>query len=171
MNKTLMRAIAHRIQQYPERFDQRRYGDGRTVEIEDGKMCRSPACIAGWATALSGHCNTMSTGLERSRLIRQNARAALEITEAEAACLFFETWPAWWFEKAGIDTAKGPNERLQPLGKDAASILETMVDTDHVWNFDRKQNAGSDNGAAAANGGAADTTAPDPGQGSATTAT
>ncbi len=79
-------------------------------EVGGEPVCKTPSCIGGWAAVLSGRGNTFHTAKDPSRRIRQEARSALDLTQAKAGRLFDEAWPAWWLEKAGIDIGSDPVE-------------------------------------------------------------
>ena len=114
MNKALILKIADRIEQHPERFDQLDYGDGQAVQVGGEPVCKTPACIAGWAAVLSGRGNTFHTDRDPSRRIRQEARSALDLTQAEAGRLFDE-------DLARMVVREGRNRHPERSGRTAGS--------------------------------------------------
>ena len=117
MNIERLKAVADAIESAPAYYDQEDYG----CPAEDADECRSPGCIAGWATALwySG------TG-EHSRVAGENA---LDLTSMQAGELFCVYWPvAWCHNPARHVKATNPNNGTYiPTAAGAVDVLRRIA--------------------------------------------
>jgi hypothetical protein len=92
MNKKLFERIAAVIEQAPEDFDMSSW-EGRRRN-EDGEICGTTHCIAGWAIVLSTGQNFLRQWSDYPEKVSNEAARLLEISEEQADSLFHVfSWP------------------------------------------------------------------------------
>ena len=134
MNKDRLRAVADKICDEQDLFDQEQYG---SLELTDGYMCGTPGCVAGWAYAVFADVGTDSRGhlYDSGRLpnIHEAGRAALDLTVDEADVLFDFVWPiSWAASDDDILVSSSGGNLFTPTALGAASILRRIADGEIV---------------------------------------
>lgn len=119
LNVELFKKIREKIATTPEAYDQGSYG-----RKEPNAPCGTAACIAGWASLLSGRvelaqvqsCNVFDKSMD---LVHDSAVGALGLNDEESAILFTEDPGGHWvdYDDEGNDMYEngGPN-RLGATG-------------------------------------------------------